>query len=46
MDSVETIRMLYAEGFGLHEIIEATGKSWEYIQSCISSCRRPARRYW
>lgn len=46
MDTVATIRMLYAEGCSLPEMISATGKDWHYVRSCLVNCQRPARRCW
>lgn len=46
MDTVATIRLLYAEGCSLPEIIAATMQDWCYIQSCIVNCPMPARRLW
>lgn len=39
-DQQEAIRLFYLEGKCYNEIVEITGKDWNYVRSCIQNGRR------
>jgi RNA polymerase sigma factor (sigma-70 family) len=39
-DQQEAIRMFYLEGKCYNEIVEITGRDWNYVRSCIQNGRR------